>query len=261
MPFGLTNAPATFPALINTTLCKYLDIFVIAYLDDILIYTKSTLKEHIQAVKKVLKALQEVDIRLQPDKCKVYVKTVKFLGSIITTDGIQMDEEKVKAIREWPEPRNLKEVQAFLRFANFYQRFIQGYSQICTPLTKMTKKEQPFYWEYEQREAFEKLKKKFILARILASFDPKRKIILKTNASDQALRSCLSQLDAERQLHSVAYRSRKFSGSELNYDVHDKELLAIVDAFEEWRAYLKGSRHSIMVYTDHKNLSYFTTTK
>ena len=107
MPFELTNAPATFQALINTTLRKYLDIFVIAYLNDILIYTKGTLKEHIQAVKKVLKALQEADIRLQPDKCKFHMKTVKFLGSIITTDGIQMDDEKVKAIRKWPEPKNL----------------------------------------------------------------------------------------------------------------------------------------------------------
>ena len=261
MPFELTNALATFQALINTTLCKYLDIFVTAYLDDILIYTKSTLKEHIQAVKKVLKALQEADIRLQPDQCKFHVKTVKFFGLIITTDGIQMDKEKVQAIRKWPEPRNLKEVQAFLGFANFYQRFIQGYLQICTPLTKMTKNEQPFHWEYKQREAFEKLKKKFILAPILASFDPERKIILKTNASDQALGSCLSQPDAKRQLHPVAYRSRKFSGPELNHDVHDKELLAIVDAFEEWQAYLEGSRHSIMVYSDHKNLSYFMTTK
>ena len=233
MPFGLTNAPATFQALINTTLCEYLDIFVTAYLDDILIYTKNTLKEHIQAVKKVLKALQEVDIRLQPDKCKFHMKTVKILQSIITTDGIQMDNKKVEAIREWPEPRNLKEVQAFLGFANFYQRFIQGYSQICTPLTKMTKKEQPIHWECKQREAFEKLKKKFTSAPILASFNLERKIILETNASDQALESCLSQPDAERQLHPVAYRFKKFSGPELNYDVHDKELLAIVDAFEE----------------------------
>ena len=127
MPFGLTNAPATFQALINITLCKYLDIFVTAYLNDILIYIKNTLKEHIQAVKKVLKALQKADIRLRPDKCKFHVNTVKFLGSIITTDRIQMDDKKVKAIREWPEPKNLKEVQAFLRFANFYRRFIQGY--------------------------------------------------------------------------------------------------------------------------------------
>ena len=261
MPFGLTNAPATFQALINTTHCKYLDIFVTAYLNDILIYTKSTLKEHIQEVKKVFKALQEADIRLQPDKCKFHVKTVKFLGSIIMTNGIQMDDKKVKAIREWPEQRNLKEVQAFQGFANFYQRFIQGYSQICTPLTKMTKKEQPFHWECEQREAFEKLKKKFISAPILASFDAETKIILKTDASDQALGSCLSQPDAKRKLHPVAYRFRKFSGPELNYDVHDKELLAIVDAFEEWRAYLEGSGHLIVIYSHHKNLSYFTTTK
>ena len=261
MPFGLTNAPATFQALINTTLCRYLDIFVSAYLNNILIYTKSTLKEHIQEVKKVFKVLQDADIRLRPDKCKFHVKTVKFLGSIITTDGIQMDDKKVKAIREWPEPRNLRDVQTFLGFANFYRRFIQRYSQICTPLTKMTKKEQPFHWECKQREVFEKLKKKFILAPILASFDPERKIILKTDASDQALGSCLSQPDAERQLHPVAYCSRKFSGPELNYDVHNKELLAIVDAFEKWRAYLEGSRHLIVVYSDHKNLSYFTTTK
>ena len=98
----------------------------------------------------------------------------------------------------------------------------------------MTKKEQPFHWKCEQRDAFEKLKKKFISAPILASFDLERKIILETDASDQALGSCLSQPDAERQLHPVAYRSRMFSSPELNYDVHDKELLAIVDAFEEW---------------------------
>ena len=125
----------------------------------------------------------------------------------------------------------------------------------------MTKKEQPFHWKCEQRAAFEKLKKKFISAPILSSFDPERKIILKTDTSNQALGSCLSQSDAERQLHPVAYRSRKFSGQELNYDVHDKELLAIVDAFEEWQAYLQGSKHPIMVYSDHKNLLYFTITK
>ena len=125
----------------------------------------------------------------------------------------------------------------------------------------MTKKKQPFHWECEQREAFEKLKKKFTSAPILASFDAERKIILKTNTSNQALGLCLSQPDAERHLHPVAYCSGKFSGPELNYDVHDKELLAIVDAFEEWQAYLEGLRHPIMVYSDHKNLLYFTTTK
>ena len=108
------------------------------------------------------------------------------------TKGIWIDEEKVKAVKKWPKPKNLKEVQAFLRFANFYQKFIQRYLQICTPLTKMTKKEQPFHWRRKQEEAFEKLKNKFTSALILASFDLEKKIILETNASDQALGSCLS---------------------------------------------------------------------
>ena len=125
----------------------------------------------------------------------------------------------------------------------------------------MTKKEQLFHWERKQEEAVEKLKDKFTSAPILASFDPKKKIILKTDTSNQALGSCLSQPDIERQLHPVAYRSRKFSGPELNYNIHDKKLLAIVDAFEEWRAYLEESIHLTVIYSDHKNLSYFTITK
>ena len=120
MLFGLTNAPATIQSLIDITLQKYLDIFVIAYLENILVYIKSTSKEHAEAVKKVFKALQQADMRLRPDKCELHKKEVKFLGSIITTEGTRIDQEKVKAVTKWPEPKNLKEVQAFLGFANFY---------------------------------------------------------------------------------------------------------------------------------------------
>ena len=261
MPFGLMNAPATFQSLINTIFQEYLNIFVIAYLDNILVYTKSTLKKHAKAVKKVLKALQQADMRLRPNKCEFHKKEVKFLESIITIEGIKMDQEKVKAVTEWPELKNLKEVQAFLGFANFYQKFIRDFSKVITPLITLTKKEQPFNWGKEQQHAFHGLKKKFILALILASFDPEKKIILETNASDQALGSCLCQPDANRQLHPVAYRSKKFSGPELNYNVHNKEPLAIVDAFEEWRTYLERSKYSVEVYSDHENLLYFTTTK
>ena len=141
MPFGLTNAPATFQSLINTTLQEYRNIFVTAYLNNILVYTKSTLKKHAEAVKKVLKALKQADMKLRPDKCEFYKKEVKFLGSIITTEGIKMNPEKVKIVTEWPEPKNLKEVQAFLRFANFYRRFIQDYSKVVTLLTTLIKKE------------------------------------------------------------------------------------------------------------------------
>ena len=218
-------------------------------------YTKDTLKDHAEAVKKVLKTLQQADIRLRPDKCEFHKKEVKFLGSIITTEGIRMDQKKAKAVKKWPEPKNLKEVQAFPGFANFYQRFIQDYSKVITPLTTLTKKEQPFNWGKKQQNAFHELKKKFISAPILATFDPEKMIILETDISDQALGSCLCQPDANRQLHPVAYRSKKFSGPELNYNVHDKELLAIVDAFEEWRAYLEGSKYPVEIYLDHKNLS------
>ena len=261
MLFGLMNALATFQSLISTTFREYLNIFITAYLDNILVYTKSTLKEHAKAVKKVFKALQQADMRLRPDRCEFHKKEVKFLGSIITTEGIRMDQKKVKAITEWPEPKNLKVVQSFLGFANFYQKFIQGYSEVVSPLTTLTTKEQPFNWGKEQQDAFHGLKKKFISAPILASFDPEKKIILETNASHQALGSCLCQPDANKQLHSVANRSRKFSGPELNYNIHNKELLAIVDAFEKSRAYLEGSKYLVKVYLDHKNLSYFTTTK
>ena len=124
IPFGLTNAPSTFQSLINTTFQEYLDIFVTAYLNDILVYTKGTLKEQAEVVKNVLKTLQQADMILRPDKCEFHKKEMKFFGSIITIKGIRMDQEKVKAVTEWPEPKNLKEVQAFLGFAKFYQRFI-----------------------------------------------------------------------------------------------------------------------------------------
>ena len=124
MLFGLMNASATFQTLINITLCKYLNILVTAYFDNILIYTKGTLEEHVKLIKKIFQVLQGADIRLRPAKCEFCVKEIKFLRSVITTNRIRINKEKVKAIKKWPEPKNLKEVQAFLGFANFYQRFI-----------------------------------------------------------------------------------------------------------------------------------------
>ncbi len=261
MPFGLTNAPATFQALINSTLREYLDIFTTAYIDDILIYTKGSLEEHREHVKKVLEALNAAKMRLRLEKSQFHKQEVEFLGSILTTEGIKMDPTKITAVTDWKTPKNLKEVQAFIGLANFYRRFIKGYSSIVHPLTELTKKEKPFEWGTKQRTAFEELKKKFTTAPILASFDPTKRITIETDASDLALGSCLSQPDDQGRKRPVAYRSRKFTGPELNYDVHDKELLAIVDAFQEWRAYLEGARYTIEVYSDHKNLSYFTTTK
>ena len=261
MPFSLTNAPATFQSLINTILRQYLDIFVTAYIDDVLVYTNGTLEEHRQHVKKILHALQEAGMRLHFDKSVFHVKEVEYLGLILTMEGICMDDTKITAVQDWPTPKNLNEVQSFLGFANFYQQFIKKYSRTAVPLTELTKKEETFTWGNSQERVFQELKEKFTSAPILASFDPGQQIIIETDASDQALGSCLCQPDTENCLHPVTYRSRKFSGPELRYDVHDKELLAIVNAFQEWRPYLEEAKYTVDMYSDHKNLAYFTTTK
>jgi len=269
MPFGLTNAPASFQSLVNDVLRDYLDQFCVAYLDDILIYSE-TLDEHIEHVRKVLRALQKKNLLVKLEKCEFHKQSVKFLGFILTINGIQMDEAKVKAVLDWPQPTTVKELQSFLGFVNFYRRFIEGYSRITAPLTNMTRKDpdgcskqgrQSFTWGKEAESSFQELKKRFTSAPILATFDPERRIVLETDASDYAIGMCISQPDDEGRLRPVAFYSRKMIPAELNYEIHDKELLAIVEAFREWRVYLEGPKYPVKVYTDHKNLLYFTTTK
>ena len=143
MPFELINAPATYQALVNDILREYLDIFVFAYLDDILIYSENE-EDHIKQVTLVLQALEKANMRLHPEKCVFHVKEVKFLGYILTQGGIKMDLAKVKTIQEWPIPKTVTEIQEFMGFANFYRRFIKGYSGIAIPLTNFTKKDNIF---------------------------------------------------------------------------------------------------------------------
>ena len=152
-------------------------------------------------------------------------------------------------------------MQAFLGFANFYRRFIKDYSKIAHPLTALTRKDLAFEWTDEAEAAFQDLKERFTEASILATFDPSKKIILETDSSDFAIGACLNQPDETGKFKPIAYYSRKLSPAELNYDIHDKELLAIVVAFEQWRVYLEGSTYPVQVWTDHKNLIHFTTTK
>jgi transposase InsO family protein len=260
MPFGLTNAPATFQAMINNALRPHLDKFVVAYLDDILIYSK-TEKEHIEHVTTVLKALAEYQLKVRLEKSVFHTKSTEFLGYIVSTEGLKMQPNKVRAILDWPDLRNVKDVQQFLGLANYYRRFIHMFSGIVGPLTQLTRKETPFRWGLGEIEAFKKIKTSFTTDPVLVTFDPERKITVETDASDYAMAATISQPDDNGKLHPVAYYSRKFSDAERNYDIHDKELLAIVAAFKEWRVYLEGPKYPVQVLTDHKNLLYFTSTK
>ena len=172
-----------------------------------------------------------------------------------------MDPDKVKVIQDWPEPSKVKEVQSFLGFANFYRRYISNYSDIVVPLTRLTRKNIPWNFDEKCKLAFLTLKQAFISAPVLTHWKPDCPIIVETDASDYALAAILSIQESNQEIHPVAFLSRTFSESEVNYDVHDKELLAVFEAFKSWRHYLEGSTFPVTVITDHKNLEYFTTTK
>ena len=260
MPFGLTNAPASFQRFVNEALGEHLDIFVIAYLDDILIFSNEY-EEHVRHVKAVLKKLEQAALRLKESKCELHVQETEFLGHWITTKGIEMEKSKVKAILDWPTPKNVKEVQQFAGLINYYRRFIQDYSRTMTPLFEITKKGKEFQWGPEQQKAFEKAKEKITSAPILVQFDPEKETTIETDASDYAIGMRMTQPGLEGKPQAVAFHSRKLVPAEVNYDIHDKELLAIVVAFKTWRVYLEGARHTVLVKTDHKNLTFFTTTK
>lgn len=268
MPFGLCNAPATFQAFINEVLREYLDVFCTAYLDDILIYS-NTMHEHISHVGKVLSKLQEAGLYLDIDKCDFHVTRVKYLGLIITTDGVEMDQKKIDAIIQWKEPRCTRDVQAFLGFANFYRKFVSGYSLIAAPLTNLTRSQvksnfiYPWAQGSPEQRSFEALKKAFTTAPVLAHFNPDRKTWLETDASNFVVAAVLSQEGPDGALRPVAFLSKKMSPAECNYDIYDKELMAIVRAFEEWRPELAGTavEDPIQVISDHKNLQYFMTSK
>jgi hypothetical protein len=261
MPMGLTNAPATCQRWVNNTLRPFLDHKCIAYLDDILIFGKGNLKQHQGDVREIMAAMQKAGMRLKESKCHFHVQEVKFLGFIVNTEGIAMDPAKIQEVLDWGTPTNVKEVQSFLGFTNYCRRFIRDYASITRPLTAITKKLVEFVWGPQCQEAMNKLKIMFTSRPVLMAFDPKKQIRVETDASDFALGAVLSQENKDGKHQPVAYHSRKFKPEELNYDIHDKELLAIVDSFKEWSIYLLGSKEEIEVLTDHKNLIYFTTTK
>ncbi|THC87525.1 hypothetical protein EYZ11_013030 [Aspergillus tanneri] len=259
MPFGL----------------YYLDVFCTAYLDDVLVYSEDP-KDHTEHVLKVLRRLLERGLHVDIDKCEFSVTQVKYLGLIVSTDGISMDPEKVEAIRLWERSQSVKDVQVFLGFAGFYRRFIPGFSQLTYPLNEVTKGSQtyttvsgqtkvryaPFQWTPECEKAFQTLKEAFTTAPILAYFDLLKETWVETNSSDLVTAGILSQMHGDI-LRPVAYFSKKISPAETNYMIYDKELLAIIRAFKTWRPELTSTapENPVKVYSDHRTLEYFMTTK
>lgn len=260
LPFGLTNGPATYQRYMNDVLFEYLDDFCTAYLDDIIIYSKDP-KEHASHVRKVLLKLKEAGLQADIKKCEFSVTRTKYLGFIISTEGIEVDPEKISAIKNWRYPKGVKGVQAFLGFCNFYRRFIEGYGKIARPLNLCTRKDRAFDFDERCRQAFDKLKQSLTNTPILAHYHPERETMLETDSSDGTVGGILSQKQSNGLWKPVAYFSKSMIPAEYNYPIHDKELLAIIRAFEEWRAELAGLQNPLKVFSDHKALEYFMTKK
>jgi len=259
MPYGLVNAPATFQAMMNKILREFPDPWVVVYLDDILICSENY-KEHVKLVKKVLARLEEHRLAISLKKSVFPVPWVEFLGYIVAVDGVTMCERKVELIKKWRSPRSVKEVQIFIGFANFCPRFIKVLSKISKPIT-VTLKGNPkdFTAGNGQEEAFEELQHRFTTAPIRADFSPGRETVVKRDTSNFAFGCVLSRF-LDRRLDPVAFHSRKLSTAERKYEIHDKELLAILEALTEWKCYLAGADKPITPYTDHQNLQHFLTT-
>ncbi|KAL0540962.1 hypothetical protein IC582_020988 [Cucumis melo] len=230
MSFGLTNAPAVFMDLMNRVFREFLDTFVIVFIDDILIYSK-TEAEH-----------------------EEHLRIVSFLGHVVSKAEVSVDPAKIEAVTGWTRPSTVSEVRSFLGLAGYYRRFVENFSRIATPLTQLTRKGAPFVWSKACEDSFQNLKQKLVTAPVLTVPDGSGSFVIYSDASKKGLGCVLMQ-----QGKVVAYASRQLKSHEQNYPTHDLELAAVVFALKIWRHYLYGEK--IQIFTDHKSLKYFFTQK
>ena len=259
MTFGLCNAPATFQTFMDTQFVDFLETReVVIYLDDILIVAK-TLYCLIQLTYGILQHLLDLDLYLCPEKCSFNQTLVEYLGLIISKGELRMDPVKLNTVNNWLTPKTMKDVQNILGFCNFYQHFVKNYSALARSLFNLTKKNTPFYWGVEEEQAFCALQTTLTTAPVLLLPDYGKLFTLITDASDYATGAILEQEDAFGCSHPVAYFSKSLQPVERNYEIHDKELLAIVQSLKHFCHYLQGNEHQTKIFSDHANLQYFTT--
>ena len=253
MFFGLTNSPATFQSFMNHIFKDLIDDgHVVVYLDDILIFAE-TREHHDRLVRQVLQVLRDNKLFLKPEKCSFGQTTLSYLGNIIGNGEIRMSPNKVTAVSEWPVPQNKSQLQSFLGFCNYYRRFIRNFSGIARPLHVLTGNVD-WTWSDKEQEAFEKLKTSICSEPVIAVYVQGAPIRVEVDSSDFANGGILSQ-EIDGVWRPIAFRSQSLSPTQQNYEIYDKELLAIVEALREWRHYLVGNHFEI--WTDHQNLTYF----
>jgi len=257
MFFGSMNSPATFQAMMNEWLRDLINTGKVAvFIDDVIVGTEME-EGHEELVVEVIRRLEENDLYVKPEKCKWKVREVEFLGVVIRPEGIKMEKEKVKGVLEWPMPKCVKDVQKFLELANYYCWFIEGFATVARPLHDLVKKDKKWDWMERQEVAFKKLKEQFTKEPVLAAPDIDKKMRMEVDALDYAMEGVLSMECKDGLWRLVAFLSKSLNETERNYEIHDKEILAIIRRLEVWRHSLEGAQYKFEIWTDHKNLEYF----
>ena len=254
LPFGLTNAPATFQYVMNQIFAPYLDQFVLVYLDDILIFSK-TEEEHLQHVQRVFHILREQKLYAKLKKCQFMTDSLLYLGHIITKNGVKPDNTKISALVNWPQPKDVTQIRSFLGFANYFRKFVQGYGNLIAPLTNLTRKNTDFVWDKHCEEAFQGVIHHLTHAPTLCLPDPNKPYEVICDASGIGLGAVLLQNG-----RPIAFDSHIMNKAEQNYAATEQELLAVVRALQVWRCYLEGCV-GLTIVTDHKPNIYIDTSK
>ena len=231
MPFGLMNAPATFMRLMDAILWPFTNSFVVVYLDDILIFSQS-LQEHLHHIRQVLQTLRKHQLCENLEKFTFGMTQVQYMGYIIDEQGVHVDPAKIQVIRDWSSPTTLIELRSFLGLANFYRRFVLGFSHITWPLSPATKggEKEKFFWSESQQKAFTELKHCLYSTPMLTLPDLQQPFEIETDASDYAIGAVLTQHGPP-----VAYNSEKLSDTVWKYPTYDKEMYSIVQACRQWK--------------------------
>ena len=246
LTFGLTNAPATFQAEMNKIFSKQLNKFVLVYLDDILIYSK-TLEDHLKHMRIALQVLRDAKLYAKLSKCEFCLPEVAFLGHLVGKDGIKVDPKKIKAVMNYPRPRTVTEVRSFLGLCNYFRKYVRGYSHIAHPLTELTTRDKTLStWTVVHDRCFEQLKKALTEAPVLKIADFNKPFTIISDASIIGTGAVLLQDD-----QPIAYCSAKLTKPEKNYFTTEQELLGVIHALEEFRCYVEGGKHTVTLVTDH----------
>ena len=251
MPFGLVNAPSTFQRLMESVLAGLSGEKCIVYIDDILV-PGATWPEHLQNLRQVFERLRSANLKLKSKKCRLAECEAEYLGYVISEDGLSTDPEKIRAVREFPVPHDVRTLRSFLGLASYYRRFVPNFSVVARPLHALTKKEVPFDWTESCRKSFERLKELLTTSPILVLPDFNKDFMLETDASGQGLGAVLAQKQEDGLVRPIAFASRTLQPHEQNYGITELEGLGVVWAMKHFRHYLYG--HKCEVFTDHEAL-------